>query len=196
MNANRIHNPRNIFRSHSCDLFARRRRNIARVCDRVRAICSKLSASNNWNSISPSRRWNLNDTFAWRLMISLAGAFADDFFQNNCAIWTWKKVILQVKRYRFDDWGRDWRWNETEIVISLLPPNINAPTHYNFYIIQPSIMFIFAECLWASRRVNIKEYDNISCSFLPQDRRAFYGEVYFKCSANINMDIDEKWALL
>lgn len=164
MNANQIHNPRDIFRLHSSDMFARRLRMLARGCSQASgAICSKLSAANNWNSIwsrarlyaSPAR-WNLNYEFAWRLMISSSSAALSRSFSKSRS--------------------------------PLIFGAVDAPTHALIFL--PSFAsFIFVECLWASTRVNIKKrYTILWCAMMfrihlesphtPTPRRSSSCEIY------------------
>lgn len=130
-----IHNPRHIFRLHSRDMFARRRLS-ARVCviERVSQFATNCQLQiieiqfRVAVNASPAR-WNLNDEFAWRLMISSRHQ------QAARAQRSFSKSKSARDRGGVGD-----------------PPPPKA-LHFSHH---PSSVMLSTECLWAPARMNIK----------------------------------------
>lgn len=108
-------------------------------CWSSEAICSKLSASNNWNSIlGKFARGSVK--FKWWIYMKINDIVALYLHTSTGATRSWQ--ILQVKSYRFDFFPRR-------------PRNTISTSSAALFLLCFS-----AECLWASRRMNIKKEDD------------------------------------
>lgn len=113
-------------------------------CWSSEAICSKLSASNNWNSIlGKFARGSVK--FKWWIYMKINDIVALYLHTSTGATRSWQ--ILQVKSYRFDFFPRR-------------PRNTISTSSAALFLLCFS-----AECLWASRRMNIKKKTTMSFCF-------------------------------
>lgn len=147
-------------------------------CWSSEAICSKLSASNNWNSIlGKFARGSVK--FKWWIYMKINDIVALYLHTSTGATRSWQ--ILQVKSYRFDFFPRR-------------PRNTISTSSAALFLLCFS-----AECLWASRRMNIKKEDDneflLFCfsAFLLRRRcsvKMLSLRVYFECSTSSREEID------